>query len=374
MTALSAALPVMTPSTPATMATIEDFPTEIMTMILETTHLARRSRFDPLNPMPILGDSDVLTLRRSTRRLESTTFDPFVRRFFKSRKYILCQWSMQCLADLVAHPRLGPHIKELAFVPECPRCSAMKHRCKDCDRNGRRALVSNWSRKHLLLPVNMNTNMWLDTCSRMKVLKFYKTWPGPYGHLGQFEQHWIDNVLTNCENLVELILLNELAADQMLKRVNGNSLRRLTLGSGCRIQFSALGTLLQQHVNSLEEIKITGVQLQCHSSCQKEDSDDHEDAFLSWISMFKLMLQMPHLKAIQFDTLMQMYHGYHEPHMRSNIHNVHTNAIAEHRCLVVTTSDVTTKLQLAIDHSFTVRIPDGSTTGEGKRTVQVLLP
>lgn len=104
--------------------TLEELPTEIMTMILESSELHYNVEYNIIEgnfatetSKPILEATDIFSLRLASRQLEYKSLDAFGKRFFAVRNHMLSRRSVQCLREISASPKLSRYVKEVVIAP-----------------------------------------------------------------------------------------------------------------------------------------------------------------------------------------------------------------------------------------------------------------
>lgn len=95
---------VMPDPTAAPTAALTGMPVGLMSIIAKAVSSDNK---------PILSSQDISSLRLSSRGLHDETFDAFILRFFRTRKYILSRVSLQCLLDIARDPKLGKFVREV---------------------------------------------------------------------------------------------------------------------------------------------------------------------------------------------------------------------------------------------------------------------
>lgn len=85
---------------------LEALPVELMKLVTQSTDAKGK---------PILSGCDLCNLRSTSRRIQQTTFDDWVKRRFTTRKHMLSRASLQCLLSISTNPVLRSFVQEVAI-------------------------------------------------------------------------------------------------------------------------------------------------------------------------------------------------------------------------------------------------------------------
>ena len=110
--------------TPMSPSGLEDLPTEVVNMILDSTKD---------DGTPTLCGSDLCNLRLANRQLQVISFECFAKRCFGTRKHMLDFRSLTTLNEIAQHPIFSDYVREVAIGPERINEDFLQSDCPDHD-------------------------------------------------------------------------------------------------------------------------------------------------------------------------------------------------------------------------------------------------